>query len=333
MILVTGGLGFIGSHFIRHCLNDTTRDTKITNLDRISYGANPLNLADVKHNLNYSFIQGDINDVSKLNIERPEMIVNFAAESHVDRSISDPAPFLWSNVQGTFQLLEYTRKKDVPLFVQISTDEVYGEALEDYSFCETDALNPSSPYSATKAAADLIVRSYAKTYGLNYLITRCTNNYGPNQFPEKLIPKTIVRSINGLSIPLYGGGNQIRDWIFVTDHVKAVNKIIEMGRKNNVYNISSSTSLSNIQVVQLVTSLIKSKTGKESKIIPSSDRPGHDWKYSLDAGKVNTDIGWKPETDFNNGLNYTVNWYLENEEWWRPLITPSLLAEEPWKIS
>lgn len=332
MILVTGGLGFIGSHFVRHILNTGPKETKITNLDRLSYGANQSNLEDVRHDPRYSFIKADINDVSNLDLERPDIIVNFAAESHVDRSISDPAPFIWSNIQGTFKLLEYARRNDTSVFVQISTDEVYGEAAQEYSFRETDALNPSSPYSASKAAADLLVNSYRKTYGLKVLITRCTNNYGPNQYPEKLIPKTIVRAIKGLPMSLYGGGSQIRDWIFVTDHVKAICKIIEKGTKGDIYNISSSKSLSNLQAVQTVLSLMKSETEKHSKIISTPDRPGHDKKYSLDATKLKNELGWNPETSFEDGLSQTVRWYIENQNWWGPLITPILLAEEPWKI-
>lgn len=332
-MLVTGGLGFIGSHFIKHILSDTSKEIKVTNVDRLSYGANESNLRSAQTDPRYTFIKADIHDISTLKIDRPEIIVNFAAESHVDRSISDPRPFIWSNIEGAFELLEHGRKTDVPLFVQISTDEVYGDAEGDYSFKETDLLNPSSPYSASKAASDLLVKSYTKTYGMNVLITRCTNNYGPNQFPEKLIPKTIIRVVKGLPVFLYGGGSQIRDWIFVTDHVKAVCKIIENGNRGDIYNISSSKLLSNLEVVRMVSSLLKSKTGKEAKIMTSADRPGHDKKYSLDAAKLKTGLGWRPETCFEEGLAQTVMWYLENEDWWDPLLTQSLLASEPWNVS
>lgn len=325
-ILVTGGMGFIGSNFVRYMLQKY-EDLEILNLDALKYGSNPDNLRDLKDR--YSFIKGDIADfelVSEL-VAKSDVIVNFAAETHVDRSISNPEAFVHSNFIGVFTILEAIRKKNKEAkFIQISTDEVYGDIMSG-SFKEDDRLKPSSPYSATKAAADLLVLSYIRTYGIDARITRCTNNYGPYQFPEKLIPKTIIRAFLGLKIPLYGTGKNVRDWIFVEDHCRAVDLVLQKGDPG-IYNISSGEEKTNLEVVETILKIM----GKDENLIEFvEDRPGHDFRYSLDSSKIR-ELGWRPRVSFEEGIRRTVEWYLQNKLWWERLIDEKILHPTPWKV-
>lgn len=328
-ILVTGGMGFIGSNFIRYLL-EMGDCFKVTNLDALKYGSNPANLADLEDD-RYSFVEGDISDralVSEL-IRDADAVVNFAAETHVDRSIAAPQAFLQSNVVGVFTILEALRRENPDVkMIQISTDEVYGDILEG-AFRETDAIRPSSPYSASKAAADAFVLGYARTYSLDAAITRCTNNYGPYQFPEKLIPKAIIRLARSLKVPIYGTGTNVRDWIYVLDHCRAVEAVMRRGRAGEVYNISSGEERTNLEVVRELLRVI----GKDESYIEwVEDRPGHDLRYSLDSSKVRG-LGWKPERGFEEGLRETVEWYSKNEGWWMPLADERTLSPAPWKLA
>jgi dTDP-glucose 4,6-dehydratase len=321
IIVVTGGLGFIGSHLIKYLLSHTENNT-IYNIDNMSFGSNRENLVVPNHLelIDYNLVIGDINDIGTMDkVEKPDIILNVAAETHVDRSIKDPEPFVRSNYDGTFQLLEYARKNDVQKFIQVSTDEVYGECPPGYSFNESDRLNPSNPYSASKAAADLLIGSYCKTYSLNACITRCTNNFGPNQFPEKLIPKTIVRILEGLPVALYGSGEQERDWLYVEDHVDAIYKVMHKGRTNETYNISALNLISNKVLVQRIGEIVQMFTGKSTTVSFVGDRPGHDKRYSLDSTKIRKELQWKPRIDFQQALTSTVKWYIENKHRWASL--------------
>jgi len=325
-ILVTGGMGFIGSNFVRYMLRKYN-DLEILNLDALKYGSNPDNLRDLKER--YCFVKGDITDfglISEL-VAKADVIVNFAAETHVDRSISNPEAFVHSNLIGVFTILEAIRKKKKEVkFIQISTDEVYGDIISG-SFKEDDRLKPSSPYSATKAGADLLVLSYIRTYGIDARITRCTNNYGPYQFPEKLIPKTIIRAFLGLKIPIYGTGKNIRDWIFVEDHCRAIDLVLQRGEPG-IYNISSGEEKTNLEVVETILKIM----GKDEKLVEFvEDRPGHDLRYSLDSSKIR-ELGWKPKVSFEEGINRTVEWYLQNKWWWEKLIDEKILHPTPWKV-
>ncbi len=280
-VLVTGGLGFIGSNFIRYTLNKYS-DVEVINVDALKYGSNPNNLRDVESDERYSFVKGDISDyelMSKL-VKDVDIVVNFAAESHVDRSISNPYSFLQSNVIGVFTILEATRKNNPDAkLIHVSTGEVYGDIIKG-SFKEEDRLKPSSPYSASKAAADVFVLAYVRTYGLHAMITRCTNNYGPYQFPEKLIPKTIIRASMNLKVPIYGTGKNVRDWIYVLDHCEAIDLVMREGEKGEIYNISSGEEKTNLEVVKTILDLM----GKDDSLIEFvEDRPGHDLRYSLDS--------------------------------------------------
>lgn len=329
--LVTGGAGFIGSNFIRYIL-DNNKDFEILNLDALKYGSNPANLKDFEEDNRYSFAKGDISDyalVSEL-IKNADAVVNFAAETHVDRSISAPEAFLKSNVNGVFTILEALRKVNSSArMVHISTDEVYGDILNG-SFKETDALKPSSPYSASKAASDVLVMGYARTYGINASITRCTNNYGPYQFPEKLIPKTIIRASLGLKIPIYGSGKNIRDWIHVEDHCRAVEVVLNSGKPGEVYNVSSGEERTNLEIVKtILNSLDKDERSMEFV----EDRPGHDLRYSLDSAKLSQELGWKPLRNFEQGIEETVGWHTENEDWWKTLTDERVLSPTPWKLA
>ena len=326
-ILVTGGLGFIGSNFVRHMADKDKAEMEIIVVDALRYGSNENNLKDLEYE--YKFVRGNICDYELMCelVKNVDAIVNFAAETHVDRSISNPYAFVESNVKGTCTVLEAIRRVNQEAkLVHVSTDEVYGD-IEEGSFKEDDMLKPSSPYSASKASADLFVLAYVRTYGLNAVITRCTNNYGMYQFPEKLIPKTIIRAKQGMKIPVYGTGKNVRDWIYVKDHCEAINIILEKGNRGEIYNISSGDERSNLEVVtEILDSL-----GKEDLIEFVEDRPGHDIRYSLDSSKVR-ELGWKCRHKFEEGLKETIEWYLKNEEWWKPLIDEKILHPTPWKL-
>ncbi|WP_348305343.1 dTDP-glucose 4,6-dehydratase [Methanothrix sp.] len=329
-LLVTGGLGFIGSNFIRLMLN-RHEDCKILNLDAQGFGSNIQNMRDLKDDRRYAFFQGDIADSSLVSslVEKADLVVNFAAETHVDRSISRPDSFLHSNVIGVFCLLEAIRDHNPSVrYVQISTDEVYGDILRGSS-TEDSTLRPSSPYSASKAAGDVFVLAYARTYGLEAMITRCTNNYGPYQFPEKLIPKTIIRANEGLKIPIYGTGENVRDWIYVTDHCRAVEQVLNRGRRGEIYNISAGEERTNLFIAKFILEML----GKsEDQIEFVEDRPGHDARYSLDSSRIRKELGWRPERSFEEGLQTTVEWYLQNPDWYRPLVNDSVLSATPWRL-
>jgi dTDP-glucose 4,6-dehydratase len=319
-ILVTGGCGFIGSNFIRYVLGSRPPAT-VFNLDKLTYAGNPANLRDIESDSRYHFIHGDICDsVLVKDLVRGEKIttiVHFAAESHVDRSISDASDFIRTNVLGTFTLLEAALSEHIERFIHISTDEVYG-SIDEGSFTESDPLNPSSPYSSSKAASDLIARSYFITHGLPVIITRCTNNYGPFQYPEKLIPLFITNLLEGKNIPVYGTGTNVRDWIHVLDHCRAIDCILENGTPGEIYNIGGDNERSNIEI----TSLILEALGKDESCIEYvKDRLGHDFRYSLDSSKLKS-LGWKPEYSFDQGLLETVEWYKANAWWWHPLKHP-----------
>jgi dTDP-glucose 4,6-dehydratase len=321
-------MGFIGSNFIRYMLSNIS-DIKIVNLDNLSIGSNIANLKDIEANARYTFIKGDLTNYKQLSklINGIDAIVNFAAQTHVDRSIAFPRLFFKSNTLGAFNLLEACKKKNVRL-IHVSTDEVYGEIAEG-SFKEDDRLKPSNPYSASKAAADLLILSYCRTYGLNAVITRCTNNFGPYQFPEKLIPKTIIRASLNMKVPVYGTGRNIRDWIYVLDHCEALRLVLEKGKAGEIYNVSSYNEYENLDVVKKVLKLM----GKDESLIEFiEDRPGHDIRYSLDSSKIRNELGWKPKHRFNEALEQTVNWYLKNEWWWKPIATKEVLHPTPWKI-
>ncbi|MPW38625.1 dTDP-glucose 4,6-dehydratase [Thermococcus sp. 101 C5] len=329
-LLITGGAGFIGSNFIRYIL-EKHEDWEVINLDKLGYGSNLANLKDIEDDPRYTFVKGDITDFELVKefVKKVDAIVNFAAESHVDRSISSPEHFLNSNVIGVYTILEAIRKENPEVrLVHISTDEVYGDIMKG-SFREDDALRPSSPYSASKAAGDMLVLGWARTYDLKASITRCTNNYGPYQFPEKLIPKTIIRGSMGLKIPIYGSGQNIRDWIYVEDHVRAVEAVLLKGEPREIYNISAGEEKTNLEVVKMILKLM----GKDEELIEFvEDRPGHDLRYSLDSWKITRDLKWRPKVSFEEGIKKTVEWYLNNEWWWRPLVDERILHPTPWKL-
>ena len=329
-VLVTGGLGFIGSNFI-HDLMNRFPESYIINLDSMSYGSNPNNLADIERNPRYRFERCDIRKIDETIqlVREVDIIVNFAAETHVDRSIANPKVFLESNVIGTYNLLEASRKAKVRKFVQISTDEVYGSAVSNQTFDETSSLNPSSPYSASKAAADLFVLSYHKTYGLPVSILRCTNNFGPFQFPEKFIPKIIIRALLDKQIPIYGDGSQIRDWIYVKDFCEVISHIIDRkAAAEEIYNVSAGNEVPNVEIAKRILKLLKKPTELIQFV---EDRPGHDIRYSLNSDTMRECFGWKPRHTLNDALKLTVNWYLANRDWWEPLLNEKILSPAPWK--
>lgn len=313
-ILVTGGAGFIGSNFVQYMLNEHP-DYKIINLDLLTYAGNLENLKDLSENSRYSFIKGDITDVRMVNevvSNEIDIIVNFAAESHVDRSIEDPGIFVKTNVLGTQVLLDAARKNKVTKFLQVSTDEVYGSLGSEGFFSEKSPLEPNSPYSASKTGADLLVRAYHETFGLNVNITRCSNNYGPYQFPEKLIPLIINNALEGKDIPVYGDGLQIRDWLHVADHCSAIDLVLHKGAGGGVYNIGGNNERTNLHIVKT----ILTELGKpESLIKHVTDRLGHDRRYAIDATKIRTELGWVPKYTFETGIKETIQWYLDNQEW------------------
>ena len=329
-LLITGGLGLIGSNFIRQTLSNHP-NYEIINIDKIGIGANPKSLKDLENRKGYHFIKGDISNFKLVYevIEEVEAVINFAAETHVDRSIADPNPFIQSNIIGTFNLLEAERKLSKPVrHIQISTDETYGDIIQG-SFREEDKLSPSNPYSASKAAADMLCHAYHRTYGMDIIITRCTNNFGPYQFPEKLISKTIIRALKNLQIPVYGTGENIRDWIYVLDHCEAIELTLRKGNTGEIYNISSGSELSVINIVKEILDILKKP---EDLISFVEDRPGHDIRYSLDSSKIKNELGWRPRHNLSSALEKTVEWYKENDWWWKPLITDKILHPTPWKL-
>ncbi len=324
--LITGGLGFIGSNFIIKLLN-TFPDCSIQNIDAAFYGSNQKNLDQIKNYKNYNFTNGDITNFQLMDklISESDIIINFAAESFVDRSISNAKPFIDSNINGVFTILEILKKQKKKL-IQISTDEVFG-SLENSSADEMFRFNPSSPYASSKACAELLINSYNITYDLDCTITRCTNNYGPQQFPEKLIPKTILLAQKNEKIPIYGSGKNIRDWIYVDDHCDAILKVIKNGKKGQSYNISANNEIDNITIVKKILELM----GKNEDLIEFvEDRPGHDFRYSMDSTKIRNELEWSESIKFEEGLEKTVQWYLNNQNWWKELSS-TVLNKKPWK--
>jgi dTDP-glucose 4,6-dehydratase len=315
-VLVTGGAGFIGSNFIRFLLK-AHADWQIVNCDLLTYAGNLANLNDISGNERYQFIKGDITnpeDMQKLFQQGFDIVVNFAAESHVDRSLYDPSLFLKTNVMGTQILLDCAREAGINKFVQISTDEVYGSLGSSGLFTESTTLAPNSPYAASKASADLVCRSYFETYGLPVVITRSSNNYGPYQFPEKLIPFFITKALNNESLPLYGDGKNIRDWLYVEDNCRGILTVLEKGKAGECYNIGGGNEMTNVNI----TRMILEQLGKpESLINYVKDRPGHDRRYALDISKIKKELGWQPEVNFAEGLKDTIEWYCNNQKWWQ----------------
>lgn len=320
-VLVTGGAGFIGANFVKYMLKQHP-DYKIVNLDLLTYAGNLETLKDVENNPNYKFVKGDIADrefITELfEKEKFDCVVNFAAESHVDRSILNPDIFVHTNIQGTQVLLDASKDTGVEKFVQISTDEVYGTLGETGLFTEKTPLAPNSPYSASKASADFLVRAYHKTYGMNTNITRCSNNYGPYQFPEKLIPLMIINALENKDLPVYGDGLNIRDWLYVEDHCIAIDLVIHKGKSGEVYNIGGNNERTNIDIVKTI---LKELGKPESLIKFVKDRPGHDRRYGIDATKIRTELGWEPKTNFESGIKKTIDWYLNNRDWWENIIS------------
>jgi len=334
-ILVTGGAGFIGSNFIRLIINEESQ-YKVINLDALTYAGNLNNLKDIENNPNYTFIKGDIRDnvlvEDIFNKYNPSIVVNFAAESHVDRSIDNPKEFLDTNIMGTFTLLEAAKKywlneakfQKLPttscqprtVFIQVSTDEVYGELGEEGYFTEETSLAPNSPYSASKASADMLTKAYFRTFGLPVIITRCSNNYGPYQFPEKLIPLMISNAVENKQLPVYGDGLNVRDWIFVEDHCRGILAAIKNGQLGMAYNFGSNNEKKNIEIVKLILSTLDKP---ESLIKYVKDRAGHDRRYAIDASKTIKELGWKPLISFETGISKTIEWYINNQKWWEEI--------------
>ena len=312
-LLVTGGAGFIGSCFVRYMLKNHP-DYKIINLDALTYAGNLDNLKDVETNPNYSFVHGNICDKQLVDalMSQVDACVNFAAESHVDRSITGPEIFIQTNVGGTLNLLEMAKKHKISRYLQVSTDEVYGTLGKTGYFTETTPLAPNSPYSASKASADMLVRAYYETYKMPVLTTRCSNNYGPYQFPEKLIPLFISNLLKGEKVPVYGDGMNIRDWLYVYDHCSAIDTVLHKGRLGEVYNIGGNNEKANIEITKL---LIKELGRDESSIKYVEDRLGHDRRYAIDSSKIQKELGWHPSVTFEEGIKITIDWYLNNQDW------------------
>lgn len=311
-ILVTGGAGFIGSCFIKHMLNKHP-DYKIWNLDCLTYAGNMKNLEDVEKNPNYTFVKGNICDknlVAQI-VQEVDCIVNFAAESHVDRSILKPEVFIETNISGTFNLLENAKKYNIGRYIQISTDEVYGTLGESGYFSENTPLAPNSPYSASKAGADMLTRAYFETYKMPVIITRCSNNYGPNQHSEKLIPFFISKLLKNEKVPIYGDGLNVRDWLYVYDHCSAVDLVLHKGKEGEVYNIGAHNEKTNLEITKII---LQELNKDESYISYTSDRLGHDRRYAMDSQKIMRELNWKPETDFSEGIKSTIKWYLKHAE-------------------
>jgi len=313
-ILITGGAGFIGSNFLRYMINKY-QNYEITNLDALTYCGNLENLREIEDNTNYTFIKGDITNKELVNqiTKNMDYIINFAAETHVDRSINDPSIFIKSNIMGTQVLLESAKENNVKKFLQISTDEVYGTLGKNGYFQEDTPLSPNSPYSASKAGADLMVRAYHKTYKLPVNITRCSNNYGPYQYPEKLIPLMIYNALDDKELPVYGDGLNVRDWLHVYDHCTAIDLVLHKGRDGEIYNIGGNNEKKNIEIVKLI---LENLNKPESLIKYVEDRPGHDRRYAIDSTKIRKELGWKPKYTFEKGIVETIKWYCENKKWW-----------------
>lgn len=312
-ILVTGGAGFIGNCFVRHMLNKYP-DYKIINLDALTYAGNIENLDDVKDNPNYTFVHGNICDkkLAQELISQVDCVVNFAAESHVDRSITGPEIFIETNIKGTLNLLQTAKEMGVDRYLQVSTDEVYGSLGKTGYFYETTPISPNSPYSASKASADMLVRAYYETYKLPVLTTRCSNNYGPYQYPEKLIPFFISKLLKGEKVPVYGDGLNVRDWLYVYDHCQAIDTVLHKGRVGEVYNIGGHNEKTNLEI----THLILNAMGKdETSIEYVQDRLGHDRRYAISNDKITSELGWSPSLTFEEGIKITIDWYLNNQEW------------------
>lgn len=318
-LLVTGGAGFIGSNFI-HFMLEKYPEYKIVNLDLLTYAGNIHNLDDIKDNPNHIFVQGNITNrelVKHLVLEHDiDAFVNFAAESHVDRSILNPSIFVETNVQGTLALLDVAKEMNIKKYLQVSTDEVYGSLGVEGYFTETTPLAPNSPYSASKTSADLLVRAYYETYDMNVNITRCSNNYGPYHFPEKLIPLMIGNAMDGKNLPIYGDGENVRDWLHVYDHCQAIDLVLHKGKKGEVYNVGGHNERTNNQIVDIVIEKLNASPELKTYV---EDRLGHDKRYAIDPTKLETELGWKPKYTFETGIVETIDWYLANEDWWRPL--------------
>jgi dTDP-glucose 4,6-dehydratase len=326
-VVITGGLGFIGSNFIHHVIQ-TRRDVRITNIDFNGPGGNLANVSELSDNPRYRLVDGDLANFAFIRkiLKNADVLINFAAQTHVDRSISNPEPFFESNVRGAFNVFRAAQENRLDRVVHISTDEVYG-SIESGSFDEESPLNPSSPYSATKASADLIAHAWNTTYSLPVIVLRCTNNFGPRQHPEKFIPKAIIRAMNGRGIPLYGGGRQVRDWIYVEDFCSAIELALDKGVPGNIYNISAGNELSNRDVADIILKHL----GLTVELVDVEDRPGHDIRYSLNSDKARRTLGWKVSHSMDEALSLTVKWYLEQISWWKPLATERVLSDSPWK--
>ena len=326
-VLVTGGCGFIGSAFVRLVLRDRP-DWRVVNFDALTYSGNLANLADVAADPRYSFARVDIADADALQValdrldETPRYLVHFAAESHVDRSISGPDAFVRTNITGTFHLLMAARAMPGLRYLQVSTDEVYGSLGDEGKFTEDTPLDPTSPYAASKAAADLIVQSFVRTYRLDAVITRCSNNYGPRQFPEKLIPLMILNASAGKPLPVYGTGMNVRNWIHVDDHCRGVLRVLEAAAPGSVYNLGGDVEWPNLRLVQLIAQTV---AGGLDLIRFVADRPGHDWRYAMDHEKATRDLGWRPEIAFDEGIAATAAWYLQHPEWWQAVLSGEYL--------
>lgn len=321
-LLVTGGAGFIGSNFIFYWLKHHPED-RVVCLDKLTYAGNLATLVPVKDHPNFRFVRGDICDraaVKRLfEEEQPQAVINFAAESHVDRSIQAPEVFLHTNVLGTQVLLDACRSHGGVRFHQVSTDEVYGDLpldRPDLLFTEESPLRPSSPYSASKAGSDLLTLSYCRTYGLPVTVSRCSNNYGPYQFPEKLIPRMIVRALAGKTLPVYGRGENVRDWLHVYDHCAALDAILQRGVAGEVYNIGGRSERTNLEIVGLICRRLEVPP---EQVVHVADRKGHDKRYAIDSGKLSSQLGWQPQVSFDQGMDETINWYLDHRYWWEPL--------------
>ncbi len=326
-ILVTGGAGFIGSNFIKYSLNNF--DYNIVNFDKLTYAGNLENLVDVEFNDKYKFVKGDICEKDEVEIVVREndidTIINFAAESHVDRSILGAKEFINTNVGGTHVLLEVLKDKKLEKYLQVSTDEVYGSLPEDkkeIKFTENTPITTNSPYSASKASADLLCNAFYHTFDLPILITRCSNNYGPYQFPEKLIPLMIAKAMEGEQLPVYGDGKNIRDWLYVDDHCSAIMTVLNKGKEGEVYNIGGNNEWYNIDIVKLI---LKKLDISEDKIKYVKDRPGHDRRYAIDSTKIMSELGWKPKYNFETGIELTINWYKKNIDWWKKVMSGEYL--------